>query len=252
MEKKGRDSVRWDFNCDLGEGESPARTRALMRCVTSANVACGGHAGDAESMEQCVRWAKHWGVRLGAHPGPYDRVHFGRGIPQLTFAEFELLLLQQVGALQVIARAHGVPLHHIKLHGGLYHWVEASKERAEYYLEIVSRRWPRCRVYAFAGGQVVVAARRRKVTSKVWGEAFVDRGYRSDGSLVPRSEPGALILGGLPARQRLHELCEEGQVTTTDGKVRAVQAQTLCLHADTPTASRLAQTVSRFLKIHRR
>src|SRR5688500_18309234 len=116
--------MRFDLNCDLGEGEPRARTEALMRVITSANVACGGHAGDLASMERCVALAKKFKVRLGAHPGTADRAGFGRGELKITPAELELLLLQQVGTLERIARAHGVKLHHIKLHGALYHATE--------------------------------------------------------------------------------------------------------------------------------
>src|SRR5256885_15204701 len=116
--------MKVDLNCDLGEGESVAKTRALMRSITSANVACGGHAGDVRSMETSVRLARQYGVRLGAHPGLPSQ--FGRGIVKLSPAQLELLLLHQIGALERIARFHHVKLHHIKLHGSLYHAADAD------------------------------------------------------------------------------------------------------------------------------
>ena len=131
--------MKLDLNSDLGEGEPIARTRALMRWITSANVACGGHAGDAKSMQRCVRLAKQCGVRLGAHPGPWSRGDFGRSAIQITPEEFELLLLQQVGALERVARANGARLHHIKLHGALYHASEAQTEIGECYVKSVAR-----------------------------------------------------------------------------------------------------------------
>ena len=126
-----------------------------MRAITSANVACGGHAGDIASMERCVAMAKKYKVRLGAHPGAVDRAGFGRGELKITPAELELLLMQQVGTLERIAHAHGVKLHHIKLHGALYHATERDKLLAKAFVEILLRWWPKAVVYALAGGSVV-------------------------------------------------------------------------------------------------
>src|SRR2546426_12111900 len=106
-----------DLNCDLGEGEPGGRTRALMRWIDSANIACGGHAGDVASMRRCLRLAKAHHVNAGAHPGPWNRSDFGRGATALSPDELELLLLHQVGTLERLARTEGVSLHHIKLHG---------------------------------------------------------------------------------------------------------------------------------------
>src|SRR4030095_5379345 len=123
-----------DLNCDLGEGEPQTRTRALMRWITSANVACGGHAGDVRSMSVCVRLCKEFGVLLGAHPGAWSRTDFGRGTVQIEPVELELLLLHQISALERIATQHGVHLHHIKLHGALYHATENDVPLARRYI----------------------------------------------------------------------------------------------------------------------
>src|SRR5438093_1543012 len=146
--------MKLDLNCDLGEGEPGPRTRALMRWITSANVACGRHAGDLPTMESCVRLAKQFGVRLGAHPGTASRGDFGRAPVEVGADELELLLLEQVGALERLARAAGVRLHHIKLHGALYHASEASDVVARRYLRSVRRWWPRSVPYVRAGGTV--------------------------------------------------------------------------------------------------
>ena len=185
--------MKLDLNCDLGEGEPLSRTRSLMRWVTSANVACGGHAGDLPTMEACVRFAKQHGVRLGAHPGLWNRNDFGRDRAPLTPDGFELLFLQQVGALERVAHANGVRIHHIKLHGALYHASEEDEALAPCYAAVVKRFWPRARIYARAGGHVASVARRAGLV--VWEEAFADRGYRGDGTLVPRTEPNALLAG---------------------------------------------------------
>lgn len=235
-----------DLNCDLGEGEPLARTRALMRQSTSANVACGGHAGNVRSMEACVRLAKQFAVRLGAHPGLWSRGDFGRGSGEITGDELELLLIQQVGALERIARVHGVKLHHIKLHGALYHASEEHPELASRYVRSVKRWWPKCVIYSRSGGRV--AARARRAGLSVWQEAFADRGYCDDGSLVPRSRTNAIISARNAVTRRVAMLCTHGVVESISGRQLRVHADTICLHSDSPQSVALAAAIARMLK----
>jgi UPF0271 protein len=158
-----------DLNCDLGEGEPAARTRALMRWITSANIACGGHAGDAETMIDCLRLCAKHGVRAGAHPGFPNRGTMGRGEISITPAELRTLLLHQVGGLATLALAGNTPLTHIKLHGTLYHASDHSTALARAYLETVRAYWPELTIYARAGGMVAGLARRLRMP--VWPEA---------------------------------------------------------------------------------
>jgi UPF0271 protein len=238
--------MKLDLNCDLGEGESPAHTRALMRWITSANVACGGHAGDLKTMEACVRAAKQYQVRLGAHPGPWSRTDFGRGPVAVSPDELELLLLQQVGALERLARAQGQPLHHIKLHGALYHATERHTALAQRYVGVVGQWWPSVKIYALAQGQVARLAKRPRL--EVWEEAFVDRAYRDDGSLLPRSEPNAMLTTVNQITKRVTTLLANHEVTTVSGQRRHLSPRTLCLHSDTPRAASLAKSVARLLR----
>jgi UPF0271 protein len=238
--------MRLDFNCDLGEGEPLALTRALMRRITSANVACGGHAGNMQSMEACVRLAKHFNVKLGAHPGLWSRAHFGRDPGAVTADELELLLLQQVGSLKRIAQAHGVGLHHIKLHGALYHASETNLTLASRYIASVGRWWPGCIIYALAGGRV--AARAERASVKVWQEAFADRGYRDDGSLVPRGETGAILTTDEAVLRRVRMLCGYREIESISGRRLRIIADTLCLHSDSPRSAALAEAVARALQ----
>src|SRR5688572_12623136 len=194
--------MNFDLNCDLGEGEPRAHTEALTRDITSANIARGGHAGTIETMERCVQLAKNYKVRSGAHPGPADRSGFGRPDVEITPSELELLLVQQVGTLERIAEAHSVKLHHIKLHGGLYHATERDEQLAKAYLNVVRRWWPRLVVYALAGGTVARAAK----GIEVWEEAFLDRNYLDDGRLVPRSDSNALLKTRDEVRNRIEHL----------------------------------------------
>ena len=240
--------MKLDLNCDLGEGEPLTRTRALMRYITSANVACGGHAGTFSTMETCVRLAKQHGVHLGAHPGPWNRNDFGRGQMKLLPEELELLLLQQVSALDAVARKGGIRLHHIKLHGALYHASETSAALARQYVATVLRWWPRAKIYAQASGNVARQARRAGLD--IWEEAFVDRAYRDDGSLVPRHEANALLSGPRAIIQRAHKILRKEEVATVSGGHIALRPQTLCLHSDTPNAVALARALAKLLQGH--
>jgi len=222
-----------------------ALTRALMRCVTSANVACGGHGGDLETMAGCVSLAKQFGVRLGAHPGPWSRGDFGRGPLRLAARELELLLIHQVGALERLARTKRVRLHHIKLHGALYHSSESDERIAHAYLAAVRAWWPRCVVFARAGGRVARLARR--VGVRVWEEAYLDRGYREDGTLVPRGAPGAILDDERSVKQRLEKLVVDGVIETVSDRPLKLQPKTLCLHSDTPKAVQFARLARRMM-----
>lgn len=234
-----------DVNCDLGEGEPRARTRALMRWITSANIACGGHAGSVDSMRACVRAAKQLDVRVGAHPGPWSRDDRGRGAIATTPVELTLLLLHQIGALAVIAAGEGVRLHHVKLHGGLYHAVESDARLTRAYLDCVSAHWPRAAVYALAGGRVARAAQRAGV--RCLAEAFADRAYRRDGSLVSRTEPGALVDDVDAVEARVSGLTRGKGIAAVDGTRIMMRVDTICVHSDTPGAVRIARAVSQAL-----
>lgn len=236
-------AVPLDLNCDLGEGEPPARTRALMRLATSVNVACGGHAGDAATMERCVLLAKSLGVKVGAHPGVIGE--FGRGEVRLTPAELPTLLLAQVGALHRLTEVHRVRLHHVKLHGALYHAVEHDVRLGRCYVETMARWFRGLPIYALAGGRIAELGRELGV--RIWEEAFLDRGYRADGSLVPRSESGALLTRAHEVATRLRSLRDRGGWPAQDGTWLALRPRTLCLHGDTPGALALLRTVRREL-----
>jgi len=234
-----RSTGGWDLNCDLGEGEPWARTRALLRQVTSANVACGGHAGDALTRERVVVEAKALGVHLGAHPGVAGA--FGRGEVTLSPRELQTLVLQQAGALAHLARWHGSRLHHIKMHGALYHAVDRDEALGRAYVEAVTRWFPKVTIYARAGGRLLTLAREAGVTA--WAEGFIDRAYRADGHLVPRNQNGAVLTRTREITERLSEWRQTGGWKSLDGAWVAVPARTLCLHGDMPGALALARAL---------
>lgn len=236
-----------DLNCDLGEGEPATRTRALMRWITSASIACGGHAGDAGSMEFCVRTAADCGVHIGAHPG--TAAGFGRAITPVTAPELEQLLRHQIGTLEAVARAAGQAVVHVKLHGALYHQVEGDEALACRHVETLHRWFPRLRILARAGGRLASLARRTGVP--VWEEAFLDRGYQEDGTLVPRGEPGALISGDPVLRERIREVRAGRGLPTRSGARLSITPRTWCVHADSPDALRIARLAARELGLRR-
>jgi len=238
--------MKLDLNCDLGEGEPLVRTRALMRWIASANVACGGHAGDARSMRACVRLAKQSGVKLGAHPGPWSRADRGRGPVRISADELELLLLQQVGALEKIANSERVHLNHIKLHGALYHAVEAEAVLARAYVRCVATHWPQAKIYALAGGRVVSAAKGRGVPCLA--EGFADRAYQADGRLVPRTKPGAVLSNVAESVLRVRALLAGRGLTARDGRRLVLQIETVCVHSDSPHALRLVRELSAVIR----
>ena len=236
-----------DLNADLGEGEPATRTHALMRWVGSANVACGGHAGGVATMERAIRSARRHKVRLGAHPGLWSRRgDAGRKRMAMKPGELTLLLLHQVGALARLARHQGVPLHHIKLHGALYHMTETDARWARCYVEAVARWWPRLKIYALARGRVARLAGQHGLT--VWEEAFLDRAYLPDGRLVPRTRKGAMLTSSTQVMDRLRMLTKQGVIEAVDGSFLALEPRTLCIHSDTPGAVGMARSAARMLR----
>jgi UPF0271 protein len=208
------------LNADLGEHEPASRTRALMGLVDMANIACGGHAGSIVTMTRAVRLALAGGVKIGAHPGM--AADFGRGEAEISPAELAMLVLQQTAALASIVAREGARLHHIKLHGALYHATEKSPTLARAYIQTVEEFFPKLKIVALAGGCVAKLA-----GSRAMAEVFAERGYRSDGTLVPRGEPGALISNPREVMERLS----------------ALRGDTICVHADSPNALRIARAV---------
>lgn len=231
--------MRIDLNADLGEGCD--NDEALLRLVSSANIACGWHAGDAKTMRQCVRWALDNGVAIGAHPSFPDRENFGRSTMHLPPDEVVAGMLYQIGALAAIVRAEGGTLAHVKPHGMLYNQAVKEPALAEAICEAVRLFDPKLRFFGLAGSGMIEAARRAGLTPVE--EVFADRGYQPDGSLVPRSQPGALIEDEAQSLAQTLSLVRERRVTAIDGTVVPVNAQTVCLHGDGAHALAFARRI---------
>ncbi|MEJ1171004.1 5-oxoprolinase subunit PxpA [Variovorax sp. CCNWLW235] len=228
-----------DLNADLGEGAGS--DEALLGLVSSANIACGWHAGDAKTMRQCVRWAIEHGVAIGAHPSFPDRENFGRSTMHLPPDEIVANVLYQVGALAAIVKAEGGTLTHVKPHGQLYNQAVKEPELADALCEAVRRFDPSLRFFGLAGSGMIDAARRAGLTPVE--EVFADRGYMPDGSLVPRSQPGALIEDEEQSLAQTLSLVRDHKVTAIDGSTVPVNAQTVCLHGDGAHALAFARRI---------
>lgn len=227
-----------DLNADVGEG---LEDRALMPFLSSANIACGLHAGGPAAMDRAIMSALERGVRVGAHPGYADRENFGRTEQHLSPEELRSLVLYQLGALDLLARARGAALGHVKAHGALYNRAARDRALARAFAAAVREFRADIVLVGLAGSVQLEEARAAGLRAA--GEAFADRRYLSDGTLMPRAQPGALLLDPAAAAEQALRIVEDGVVIASDGSRLPVAAQTLCLHGDTPGAERIAGAV---------
>jgi len=216
----------------------------VLPYVTSANVACGMHAGDPSIMDETVELALSRGIRVGAHPGYPDRANFGRVTMEMAAGEIENLVVYQVAALQGFARSRGARLTHVKPHGALYHNGGEFPDIARAIADGVRRVGTHLVLVGAAGSMLIGAG--REAGLPVAGEAFADRRYRADGTLVPRGEAGALVTDPDEAAEQAVRLAQDRVVIANDGSRIDVRADTICLHGDTPGAADIAR------KIHER
>src|SRR5215471_14690053 len=214
---------------------------ALLPFVTSANVACGMHAGDPSVMDGTVSFALSHGVRVGAHPGYPDREHFGRAPVELSAEAVENLVLYQVAALDGFVRSRGGTLTHVKPHGALYHSGAEFPDVARAIAEGVRRFRPSLVLVGAAGSMLIEAGREADLA--VAEEAFADRRYLPDGSLVSRAEPRAVITDPDEAAEQAILLARDRVAVAADGTRVSVRADTLCLHGDTPGAAGIARRI---------
>jgi UPF0271 protein len=235
-------SETFDLNCDAGESFGPwpmGSDETLIPLMTSVNIACGAHAGDPLVMRRTVELALESGVAIGAHPGYPDLQGFGRRALALSPLEVEAWILAQIGALYGVARAAGATLSHVKLHGALYN--QASDD------PLLATAVARC-VLAFDTSLILIA-RSGSIQSRiakemglvVAEEAFIDRGYDAQGRLLPRHQPDSLITDPAVVSKRASDLVQRRGLYASDGTWLSLQADTLCIHSDTPGAALLAQ-----------
>ncbi len=242
-------NLKIDLNCDMGEipeAIADGTQEALMRSITSANVACGGHAGDAETMRATIEQAQRAGVAIGAHPGYADRENFGRLELKTAPKQVADSVFEQVVALAEIAGTCGAPVVHVKPHGALYNQAVKNRELARAIADGVAR-WRKDVVLVGLAGSPMLDVF-REAGFVVAAEAFADRRYEPDGTLRSRKFEDALIRDPEEAARQALAIVERGIVTASDGTEVKVAAQTICIHGDTPGATKIAEEVARTLR----
>lgn len=229
-----------DLNADLGEGsEFDAQ---LLLLITSANIACGGHAGDPQSMRKTVTQALKSRVNVGAHPSFPDRHHFGRKRIDISDKQLSDSIYQQIMALRTICDELGAKLFHVKPHGAFYNEVAKNEVLGLILIDVIKRIDPDLKLMILAGSPLVKQARQHGLM--VIEEAFADRTYLSDGSLAPRSRDGAVIHDSQLAWQQVRQIIGNKPVTTLDDTPLIIQADTICLHGDNEQALAFAKLIS--------
>ena len=236
------------MNADVGEweGDPPPSEAELMRVITSANIACGGHAGNATVMRLTVELAAAHGVAVGAHPGFDDPQHFGRRELQVSTDEVGRLISSQLETLARVAANRAVPLRHVKPHGALYNMAARNRLLAEAVAAAVAAFDAGLVLYGLAGSELIAAGKAAGLRTA--SETFADRGYLADGSLAPRPTPGAVIEDAELVANRAVMMIRDGSIVAVDGSRVHVTADTLCVHGDTPGAATLARRVREALE----
>lgn len=232
-------SLTVDLNADLGEGAGS--DAELLGLVSSASIACGFHAGDANSMRESISAALSSGVAVGAHPSLYDRENFGRKEMPVTADQVFDLVTYQLGVFEAIAETAGARPNHVKPHGALYNMAARDRNLADAVVRAmiaVDRS-----LLLFAPGNSALAAAAAAQQIKIVAEVFADRNYLGNGSLVPRARPDALLHEPKEAAMRVLRMLSEGKVRSVEGTDVDVCAETICLHGDTPEAVEFARTL---------
>ncbi|OBX02915.1 5-oxoprolinase subunit PxpA [Gallibacterium genomosp. 1] len=235
-----------DLNVDLAEGCS--NDQHLLQLVTSANIACGLHAGDFNEMHKAIRWAKENNVRIGAHPSFPDRENFGRTNMQLPDEELKACLLYQLGAVKALCDAEGVSLSYVKPHGALYNQAAKDESLATLIALTIKQFDPSLKLMGLSGSLMLKVAQQHGLG--IISEVFADRHYLADGSLVPRSQANALVDNDDEAISQVLQMVLQGSVKTVDGKDVSIQADSICLHGDGEHAILFAEKIRKALIEH--
>lgn len=236
--------MKIDLNSDLGEGYgawSMGDDAAMLGIVSSANLACGFHAGDPLTMLATVREAAARGVAIGAHVSYPDRVGFGRRPMEVSHAELVADVIYQIGALQGICASAGTRVRYVKPHGALYNTIAVDPKQGAAVIEGIRAVDPALALMGLAGTQILAQAAEAGLPTIA--EAFADRGYRPDGQLVSRRDPGAVLHDPDAVAARMLRLATEGEVEAADGSVLRLRADSICVHGDSPGAVAMAARI---------
>ncbi|MBN8294020.1 LamB/YcsF family protein [Rhodobacter sp. NTK016B] len=236
--------MKIDLNSDLGESYGPwsmGDDGAMLDIVTSANIACGGHASDPETMFSTLRLAAERGVVIGAHPGYADREGFGRRVIPMSPAAAGRMVAAQIGALAGVAAMAGAHIHYVKPHGALSNVSMDNRAMADAIVAAIKAQPGDLALLAISGTELEEAGRAAGLT--VFSEIFADRGYLPNGRLVPRSQPGAMIHDAGAAAERLLGFLESGRMSVVGGDPIPLKAQSVCVHGDSPGAVAMAREI---------
>ncbi|MEQ1797736.1 MAG: 5-oxoprolinase subunit PxpA [Lacibacter sp.] len=217
-----------DLNCDLGEGMQT--DEQIIPLITSANIACGFHAGDIETMKRTIEFCLLHNVAIGAHPSWPDKENFGRKEMQLTSTELYAIIIEQLNIISAVAKEQGTKLQHVKPHGALYNQSAKDRMIASTIAKAVKDFDDKLILFGLSGSHSITEA--KKLELKTASEVFADRTYMDDGSLTPRSQPNALIEEESRAVEQALQMITQQTVTTISGKTIAITADTICLHGD--------------------
>jgi UPF0271 protein len=240
--------LKVDINCDLGESYGAytiGNDEELMPHISSANIACGFHAGDPMTMAKTVRLAGEFGIAIGAHPSFPDLMGFGRRNMQLTTEETTNYVIYQVGALQVFAKTVGLSLQHVKPHGALYNMAVREEETSKAIATATKALADDLIIFALPKSMLAKAA--KKVGLRVACEFFADRSYGLGGGLVPRQQINSIINEPLKVVERTVKAVVEGTVATNNGELKIGEVHTICVHGDTPNAAMLVKALRKGL-----
>jgi len=232
-----------DLNCDMGEGMP--NDAELMPLIRSANIACGFHAGNSDTIRDTIALALQHGVHIGAHPSFRDRENFGRQEMHLTADKVYAIVIEQLIRLDMAAREQGATLHHVKPHGALYNMAARDAVLARTIAQAVHDFGPGLILYGLSGSCMIDEAQTLGLATA--SEVFADRTYTDEGQLTPRSQPHALITDEKKCLQQV-EAMTRGHVTTRSGKVIPIVADTICIHGDGPSAVTLAHAIHHYLQ----
>jgi UPF0271 protein len=238
-----------DLNCDMGESFGDWKLgfdEEAMPFVSSVNIACGFHASDPSNIRKTVRLAKRFGAAVGAHPGFHDLVGFGRRAIAATPEEIQADVIYQVGAMLGFCRAEGVPLQHVKAHGALYNMAEKDLSVALAIAEAIKAVDPHLHMLCLAGSAMTEAAKQAGIPYAE--EAFADRAYNADGTLVSRRQSGAVLHDVDAVAERVLVMARKQTTVAIDGSVIPIRAQTVCVHGDTPGAVAMVQAIRKKLE----
>ena len=233
-----------NINCDLGEGLN--NEHLLMPLINSCNIACGGHAGDSQSMIECVEISIKNEVEIGAHPSYPDKENFGRKKIDISRSELYYSLTDQIERLNSIALSYGKKLHHIKAHGALYNQMFTDKDLSDFYLETIKGFKKECYIYIPYNSEIEKSALEKGF--KIMYEAFGDRAYNDNLSLVSRNMKGALINTPKLVIDQIASIIDSKKIKSINDKYKSIKADTICIHSDTDNSIEILKEINKAFK----